>query len=67
MKQRLIKLLGGYTHEEALKLMHDTESRTEKQTLQRISQYMRDINGLSAEEWCDAVWTYVINEQKKLC
>ena len=59
MRNRLIKILGGYTNSELIQFGLDSVECGKYDALLSIVSYMRSINGKSSDEWCDLVWNTV--------
>ena len=66
MKERIIRLLGGYTREEVIQSNHNSASIGRLNTLYEVQDYMRQNNGESPDVWCKNVWQYVCDEIDKL-
>ena len=65
IKTAIIHWLGGVTRQELKdeRLSYVRKGfRIEATAIQCV---MRDLYGLSAEEWCDAAWTYVTDEVER--
>lgn len=64
IKDRLIEWLGGVTKRDAID-SYNSAQIGKYMTLVTLQAYMRDINGETAEVWCDMVWKYVCREIEK--
>jgi hypothetical protein len=59
IKTAIIHWLGGVTAQELKDAKISCFKRGYRIEATAIQCEMRDLNGLSAEEWCDAMWKYV--------
>ena len=59
IKTILIHRLGGVTKEELKDERISYVKKGFRIEATAIQCELRDLNGLSAEEWCDAAWKYV--------
>lgn len=66
MKERIIRLLGGYTGKEVTQNYIKGVSFGKLSALDDVQDYMRQNNGESPDVWCKNVWQYVCNEIDKL-
>lgn len=66
MKERIIRLLGGCTSEEAIESNGNSASIGRLMALYDVQDYMRQNNGESPDVWCKNVWQYVYDEIEKL-
>ena len=66
MKERIIRLLGGYTRKEVTQNYIKGVSFGKLSALDDVQDYMRQNNGESPDVWCKNVWQYVCNEIEKL-
>ena len=56
MKERIIRLLGGCTSEEAIESNGNSASIGRLMALCDVQDYMRQNNGESPDVWCKNVW-----------
>ena len=66
MKERIIRLLGGCTSEEAIESNGNSASIGRLMALYDVQVYMRQNYGESADVWCKKLWQYVYDEIEKL-
>jgi len=66
MKERIIRLLGGYTRKEVTQNYIKGVSFGKLSALDDVQDYMRQNNGESPDVWCKNVWQYVCDEIDKL-
>lgn len=66
MKERIIRLLGGCTSEEAIQSNRNSGVNGRLMALYDVQDYMRQNNGESPDVWCKNVWQYVCDEIDKL-
>lgn len=66
MKERIIRLLGGCTREEAIQSNSNSASIGRLKALYDVQYYMRQNNGESPDVWCKNLWQYVCDEIDKL-
>ena len=66
MKERIIRLLGGCTSEEAIENNGNSASIGRLMALYDVQVYMRQNYGESPDVWCKNVWQYVYDEIEKL-
>ena len=66
MKERIIRLLGGRTREEAIQSNRNSGVNGRLYALYDVQDYMRQNNGESPDVWCKNVWQYVCDEIDKL-
>ena len=57
IKNYLIHLLGGQTNEEFVQAYKN--GRIDAFTM--VQDYLKSLNGLNADEWCNKAWTFVDN------
>ena len=57
IKDYFIHLFGGHTTEE----LTTAYKNGRMDFIVQVHDYMRELNGLNADEWCHKVWTYVNN------
>ena len=66
MKERIIRLLGGCTSEEAIESKGNSASIGRLMALYDVQVQMRQNYGESPDVWCKNVWQYVYDEIEKL-
>ena len=66
MKERIVRLLGGCTSEEAIESNGNSASIGRLMALYDVQVYMRQNYGESPDVWCKNVWQYVYDEIEKL-
>jgi hypothetical protein len=59
MKEKLIKLLGGYTSDEVRRMCTKSFDTGALDSMLTMQCYMRDCNGEEADTWCDLMWKFV--------
>lgn len=66
MKERIIRLLGGITREDAIQSNRNSGVNGRLIALYDVQDCMRQNNGESPDVWCKNVWQYVCDEIDKL-
>lgn len=66
MKERIIRLLGGYTRKEVTQNYIKGVAFGKLSALDDVQDCMRQNNGESPDVWCKNVWQYVCDEIDKL-
>lgn len=66
MKERIIRLLGGCTSEEAIESNGNSASIGRLMALYDVQVQMRQNYGESPDVWCKNVWQYVYDDIEKL-
>ena len=66
MKERIIRLLGGYTRKEVTQNYIKGVAFGKLSALDDVQDFMRQNNGESPDVWCKNVWQYVCDEIDKL-
>lgn len=64
IKDKLIHLLGGITEQEAKERKSHDEQIGAYTAMRYMEAYMREINGVDADTWCNLVWLFVCNKIK---
>lgn len=60
IKEKFIRLLGGMTGREFdLEEFRKGEESGRKNAYNEMREYMKGLNGMCADDWCDAVWEFV--------
>lgn len=63
--KELIKKLGGFTEEECLEKCNRSYQIGVESSLTEVREYMKELNGLCAEDWCDNVWRFVDEKRQR--
>ena len=62
IKNKLIKCLGGITVDEYHKVLEYKYIEGKYVTYERILMEMEEVYGMSADEWCKAMYVHVKNQ-----